>query len=69
MGTTTIQVENMTKDMLNELKKSFRSKTYDEVILSLVKKKTTSMYGKFASKKRLSAAKIMKGLRDKNDRF
>ncbi|MFH1695499.1 MAG: hypothetical protein ABH850_03690 [Candidatus Micrarchaeota archaeon] len=69
MSTTTIQVENKTKEILNHLKGNFNSKTYDEVILTLVKKKTKSMHGKFAGKKRLSAAEIMKGLRDKHNRF
>lgn len=68
MSTTTIQIENPTKNLLNELKKNFNSKTYDEVIITLVKKKTKSMYGKLAGKKRISTAKMMKGLRDKSDR-
>jgi len=69
MGTTTIQVEDPTKELLNELKKSFNSKTYDEVINTLARKKTKSMYGKLAKGKKISAKEMMKGLRDKNDRF
>lgn len=69
MATTTIQVENPTKELLNELKKSFESKTYDEVIQMLVKKKTKSMYGKLAGSRKVSASEMMKGLRDKHDRF
>ena len=69
MGTTTIQVENSTKELLNELKKSFNSKTYDDVIQTLVRKKTKSMYGKLAKGKKVSIAAMMKGLRDKSDRF
>ena len=68
MGTTTIQLEEPTKELLNELKKSFHSKTYDEVIQSLVRKKTRSLYGKL-SHGRVSAAEMLKGLRDKSDRF
>ena len=67
--TTTIQIENPTKDLLNELKKSFRSKTYDEVIVSLVRKKTKSMYGKLSKGKKVSVSKLMKNLRDKSDRY
>ncbi len=69
MSTTTIQVENPTKELLNELKKNFHSKTYDEVIITLVRKKTKSMFGKLARGKRPSATKMIKGLRDKSDRF
>ncbi len=69
METTTIQVEKPTKELLNELKKSFNSKTYDEVIQSLVGKKTKSMYGKLAGKKRVSVSQMMGGLREKHDRL
>ncbi|MFH1697333.1 MAG: hypothetical protein ABH854_05525 [Candidatus Diapherotrites archaeon] len=69
MPTTTIQVEHPTKELLNELKKNFNSKTYDEVIQRLVKKKTGSMFGKLSKGKKVSVAEMMKGLRDKHDRF
>ncbi|MBU1929871.1 hypothetical protein KJ972_00015 [Candidatus Micrarchaeota archaeon] len=69
MGTTTIQIENPTKELLNELKKSFNSKTYDDVIQNLVRKKTKSMFGKLAKGKKVSTTAMMKGLRDKSDRF
>jgi hypothetical protein len=69
MATTTIQVENPTKELLNELKKSLNSKTYDEVIQSLVRAKTGSMYGKLSKGKIVLASQMMKGLRDKSDRF
>lgn len=69
MGTTTIQIENPTKELLNELKKNYNSKTYDEVINTLVSKKTKSMYGKLTKGKKVSAVEMMKGLRDKCDRF
>lgn len=68
LATTTIQVENPTKELLNELKKSFGSKTYDEVIKMLVAKKMGSMYGKLSGKKKVSAAEMMRSLRDKCDR-
>ncbi len=67
MGTTTIQVENPTKELLNELKKSFNSKTYDEVIRALVSRKTKSMYGMLGKGRKISVAEMMKGLRDKDD--
>ena len=69
MGTTTIQVENPTKELLTELKKSFNSKTYDEVIRTLVRKKTKSMFGKLSKGKKISATQMLRGLRDKSDRF
>jgi hypothetical protein len=69
VGTTTIQIKGPTKDLLNELKKSFNSKTYDEVIKTLVSKKTKSMYGSLSKGKNISAAEMIKGLRDKSDRM
>ena len=69
MATTTIQVENPTKELLNKLKKSYNSKTYDEVIQNLVRKKTKSMFGKLAKGKKVSAKQMMRDLRDKRDRF
>ncbi len=69
METTTIQVEKPTKELLNQLKKGLKSRTYDEVIKALARKKAPSMYGKLAGRKKVGFAKMMKGLRDKNDRF
>ena len=69
MGTTTIQVENPTKELLNELKKNYNSKTYDEVINALVSRKTRSMYGGLGKGKKVSASEMIKGLREKNDRL
>jgi predicted CopG family antitoxin len=66
--TTTIQIEKPTKDLLNELKPAFNAKTFDEVIIALVKTKTKGAYGKFANKP-TSFEKMIKELRDKNDRF
>jgi len=67
--TSTIQIEAPTKELLNELKKSFNSKTYDEVIQNLLRKKTKSMYGKLLVGKKISVSEMLKGLRDKGDRF
>ena len=69
MGTTTIQIENPTKNLLGELKKNFQLKTYDEVIQALVRKKTGSRFGKISKGKKVSVRAMMKGLRDKSDRF
>ncbi len=69
MDTTTIQVEKPTKELLNNLKKSFHSKTYDEVIQKLAKKKTKSIYGKLAKGINIPAKEMLKELRDKRDRL
>jgi predicted CopG family antitoxin len=69
VNTTTIQVEKPTKELLIELKESYHSKTFDDVIKTLVKKKTKLMYGKLAKGKNVSAAEMMKNLRDKRDRL
>lgn len=66
---TTIQVENPTKELLNNLKTNYNSKTYDEVIITLVRKKEPSMYAKLSKGKKISVKEMMKGLRDKSDRF
>lgn len=66
---TTIQIENPTKKMLNELKSNYNSKTFDEVIVTLLKKREPSMYSKFFKGKKISAKAMMKGLREKNDRY
>ncbi|PIN85084.1 MAG: hypothetical protein COV47_04065 [Candidatus Diapherotrites archaeon CG11_big_fil_rev_8_21_14_0_20_37_9] len=69
MATTTIQIEKPTKELLTELKKNFKSKTYDEVIQQLVRKKTNSMYRKLAGRKKITFAKAIEGLRDKSERI
>lgn len=68
MNTTTIQIEKLTKELLNELKESFHSATYDEVIKTLVHKKTQSMYGRLGKGKKISFKQMMHKLRDKSDR-
>lgn len=68
MNTTTIQIEKPTKEILSKLKENYSVSTYDEVIRTLIKRKHKSMYGAFA-KKEISVKKMMKDLRDKNDRF
>lgn len=66
---TTIQIETPTKELLNELKKNYNSKTYDEVIKALVSRKTKSMFGKLSKRKMTSLSKMMSTLRDKSDRI
>lgn len=66
---TTIQVENPTKELLSNLKTNYNSKTYDEVIITLVRKKEPSMYAKLSKGKKVSVKEMMKGLRDKSDRY
>ena len=65
---TTIQVENPTKKLLNELKSNYNSKTFDEVIVALLRKKEPSQYAKLFKGKKISVKEMMKGLRGKNDR-
>ncbi|HIH16091.1 MAG TPA: hypothetical protein HA252_01665 [Candidatus Diapherotrites archaeon] len=68
--TTTIQVRNETKARLDNLKKSYKVKTYDEAITTLVRVKRGSMYGVLARKgKKYSLKELLKDLRDKSDRF
>ena len=67
MGTTTIQVNEETKNLLNEYKKSYNLKTYDDVIKVLARKKNMkSMYG-FLKKYNFSREEMYKDLRDKHD--
>ena len=68
MTTTTIQITQHTKELLNKLKTSFSSGTYDEVIVRLTSKKTGSMAGKLSGGKKYTVKKILKGLRDESDR-
>ncbi len=68
--TTTIQVRNETKARLDSVKKSYNAKTYDEAITTLFQLKTGSMYGALAKKgAKYSLKNVLKGLRDKSDRF
>jgi len=67
--TTTIQVEEKTKQRLDYLKDNFDSKTYDQVINKLIRIKTRSMAGAFSKGKKITFKQAIKGLRDKNDRY
>jgi len=67
--TTTLQVQKKTKALLDLLKGTYGSRTYDDVIQKLVMKKTGSMAGKFKMKGKSTMQQIMRGMRDENDRF
>lgn len=68
--TTTIQVQQSTKKLLDSLKEAYGVKTYDAVINQLIQKKTKSMHGFLADEgKNISMKEILKGLRDKNDKY
>ncbi len=66
---TTVQVEDGTLKLLKQLKQETNSKTYDEVIQVLSKKRFKSMAGALAGKKKYTSDEILKGLRDERDRF
>ena len=67
---STIQVEKDTMELLKNLKNAYKTKTYDDVINQLVRKKVSpSMFGKLAKKKKYTMKEILKGLRDESDRF
>lgn len=65
---TTIQVEERTLELLKRLKEHFGASTYNEAIEQMARKgfRQKSMYG-FLGK--MSRKEILKGLRDKHDRF
>jgi predicted CopG family antitoxin len=69
MVTTTIQITHGTRDLLNKLKVSFGTTTYDEVIRKLASKKTGSMAGKLAKGKKYTVKEILHNLRDEGDRY
>ena len=64
---TTIQIEGDTMQKLKQLKEQSHAKSFNEVILSLLKKKhPTALYG-ILHKEDIHA--LLKGLRDKHERF
>ena len=65
---TTIQVEGRTLDILRKVKEETNSASYDEAINKLVMSRfaKTSLAGILGKK---PIKEIMKGLRDKHDRF
>jgi phosphopantetheine adenylyltransferase len=70
VDTTTIQVGKDTKKFLDSLKEAYGMKTYDAVINQLIQKKSKSMHGFLADVgKDISMKEILKGLRDKHDKY
>ena len=65
---TTIQIQKRTLELLKKIKGETKSSSYDETIQNIIiaRAKKESAYG-FLGKK--SKSWILKGLRDKNDRF
>lgn len=62
--TTTIQVQQETKKLLDSLKEAYRVKTYDQVINKLIQKKSKSMHGAFADQGPVSTKEILKWLKE-----
>ncbi len=68
--TSTIQIEDHTLVMLKNLKSAYKTKTYDEAINRLLRKKLTkSMFGKLAKGKKYSMGDVLKGLRNESERI
>lgn len=67
--TTTIQISNETADILKSLRKQTNSRSYDEVIQTILKDHQSchSLFG-FAGKK-LTKKEILNGIRDKDDKY
>lgn len=66
---TTIQVDVETRYVLEQVKKAYHAKSYDEAIRKLVKAKTPSLYGSLAKKGKASMKGILTDLRDKDERI
>ena len=64
---TSIQVDINTKKTLDQLKRVYHAKSYDDTIQMLFKVKSKSMSAALAGKGRFSKEDILKGLRDKDD--
>ena len=65
---TTVQLSYETKEILDRLKYSLHSDTYDEVIKKLIVLKTNSMAGKLSKNKKYTREEILEGLRDEQNR-
>ena len=67
---TTIQVSDTTMQMLKRAKERTNSSSYDEAIRKLIAEQPReSLAGFLARKKHYTREEILKGLRDKVDRF
>ncbi len=66
---TTIQVETEVKQELDRLKQTYHSKTYNEVIKSLIRSKGKSLAGHLSIKNKITLEEALRGLRDQHDRY
>ena len=71
MGITTIQLNEETARWLKMYKEQHKLKTYDEVIRMFMGKRLGEYAKRFRGiiNKKISHEELMKGLRDKNDRY
>ncbi len=66
---TTIQVNIRTKKTLDQLKRTYHVRSYDETLQMLFKTKSQSMLGALAGGNVYTKEDILEGLRDKHDRI
>ena len=70
MDSTTIQVQRSTLELLKKTKERAKAGSYDETIRFLYKRDCkASMAGALSRKKSYTKSELLKGLRDKHDRF
>ena len=69
MGTTTIQVENMTVHILKQLRDQYQEPSYDSLIRLLIRKATKPTRSLYGAGGKLSRKEILNNLRDKHDRY
>ena len=66
---TSIQVDLVTKETLDHLKKYYHVRSYDGVIRKLFSAKSKSLSGAFADGKKYTMSEILSDLRDKDERI
>ena len=69
MTTKAINIDKETLRRIDELKLNFKGKTAEEAIQILKNRKIESKFGFLAKGKKISIKQMMKGLRDKSDRY
>ncbi|MBS3076941.1 hypothetical protein J4233_01585 [Candidatus Pacearchaeota archaeon] len=71
MEKTTIQINTRTLQLLKKLKQELEAKSYEETINKLAIERTKKSIAGFLGKKygKLSRKRILKDLRDEDDRF
>lgn len=67
--TTTIQISENTLDLLKRFKEQTHAHTYDEVILNFMKLGSYAKQFRGYLGKKISREDLLKGLRDKKDRY